>query len=120
MRTTMSNAITTLVGESLEEGLLKWEGTLAAPNGSVYGIPSAARRVAKFNPVDKSMTDIGPDFGVGYDGDDFKWNKGAMTENGVIYCPPLNSLSGILKIDTNTDTFTEIHNTCQSCFRRIR
>ena len=53
----------TLVGEELE-GKCKWSGTLAAPNGSLYGIPSAARRVVKFNPVDKSTTRIGPDFGV--------------------------------------------------------
>ena len=104
MRTTMSNAITTLVGESLEEGLLKWEGTLAAPNGSVYGIPSAARRVAKFNPVDKSITEIGPDFGDEYG----KWSRGAITDSGIIYCPPGGSHRGILKIDTNTDNVTEL------------
>ena len=44
----MDNALTTLVGEELE-GKCKWSGTLAAPNGSLYGIPSAARRVVKFN-----------------------------------------------------------------------
>ena len=101
----MSNLITTLVGEELEERGHKWEGTLAAPNGYLYGVPLDAGRVAKFNPVSKSMTDIGPDFGGGR-----KWHDGAMTDNGVIYCPPYNSIRhGILKIDTNTDTVTELN-----------
>ena len=99
----MDNALTTLVGEELE-GKCKWSGTLAAPNGSLYGIPSAARRVVKFNPVDKSTTHIGPDFGDGC-----KWFRGAMTESGIIYCVPLYSnRRGILKIDTNTDLATEL------------
>ena len=45
----MDNAISTLVGEELE-GRVKWGGTMAAPNGFLYGIPSWASRVAKFNP----------------------------------------------------------------------
>ena len=97
------NAITTLVGEELEEGEDKWRGSLAAPNGSIYGIPFYASRIAKFNPVDKSITRIGPDFG-----DRYKWNRGAMAENGVIYCAPKNFGRGILKIDTNTDDVTEL------------
>ena len=101
----MINLITTLVGEQLEEGEGdKWGGTLAAPNGSVYGIPSEAPRVAKFNPVDKSIAYIGPDFPYG------NWYKGAMTDNGIIYCPPYEDYDrGILKIDTNTDTATELN-----------
>ena len=63
---------------------------MAAPNGSLYGIPSRARRVAKFNPVDKSMTHIGPDFGDAF-GDACKWENGAMTDSGVIYCVPHSS-----------------------------
>ena len=57
----------------------------------------------KFNPVNKSMTYIGPDFG-----DDMMWCRGAMTDNGIIYCPPYDVDRGILKIDTNTDTVTEL------------
>ena len=95
----MINAITTLVGDKLV-----WSGgcedTLAAPNGSVYGIPHA-RRVAKFNPIDKSMTHIGPEFGGG-----FNWMRGAMTDNGIIYCLSRDGRRGILKIDTNTDDAT--------------
>ena len=100
------NAISSLVGEELEEG--GWEGTLAAPNGSIYGIPCKARQVIKFNPVDKSMNYIGPsirpDFGGGWD----KWYGGSITDNGIIYCPPQHRDRDILKIDTNTDTATEL------------
>ena len=100
----MTHSITNLVGEDLG-GDSKWKGTLAAPNGSVYAIPARARRVVKFNPVDKTITHIGPDFGGG----ERKWYRGAMTGSGVIYCPPLNEERGILKIDTNTDTVTELN-----------
>ena len=97
----MSDVITTLVGEELEEGYTKWGGTLAAPKGFAYGIPYSARRVAKFNPVDNTMTLIAPDLGIGY-----KWN-GAMTGSGIIYCVPIDfNRRGILKIDTITDNVT--------------
>ena len=99
----MSDVITTLVGEE-SEGYDKWGGSLAAPNGSVYGIPFEARRVAKFNPVDYSMTHIGPDFGDG-----FKWFSGAINDRGIIYCVPIDDDRGILKIDTNSDNVTELH-----------
>ena len=98
----MDNAIATLVGEELE-GKYKWKGTVAAPNGSLYGIPYSARRVAKLNPLDKSITEIGPDFGK-YG----KWERGAMTDSGVIYCSPQDDDRGILKIETNTDNVTEL------------
>ena len=77
---------------------------MAGLNGSIiYGIPARARRVVKFNPIDKSMTHIGPDFGD----DEYKWMRGAMTDSGIIYCVP-RSHRGILKIDTNTDNVTEL------------
>ena len=72
----MNNAMTTLVGEELE-GVGKWGRTLAAPNGSLYGIPAYAPRVAKFNPVDNSMTQIGPEL-ADDDDDDCKWFGGAI------------------------------------------
>ena len=99
----MDNAISTLVGEELERNA-KWIGTVAGVNnGSLYGIPGGAG-VAKFNSLDKSIIEIGPDFVDGC-----KWSKGAMTDSGVIYCPPCNIRHGsILKIDTNTDNVTEL------------
>ena len=76
----------------------------AAPNGSLYVIPDSARRVAKFNTVNKSMTHIGPDLG-----DDLvKWFRGSITDNGVIYSVPCNEHCGVLKIDTNTDNVAEL------------
>ena len=105
----MNNAITTLVGEELEGRDEKYRGTLAAPNGSLYGIPYYAGRVSKFNPLDKSTTEIGPDFGDTLG----KWISGAITSSGIIYCPPfdedpVDAGHGILKIDTNTDNVTEL------------
>ena len=117
----MNIALSRLVGEELEDCHEKWRATVAAPNGSIYGIPWEAPRVAKFNPVDESITHIGPDFNDNDDNDDDgydyrydlhdpgKWYKGAITESGVIYCPPNNRHRGILKIDTNTDDVTELN-----------
>ena len=82
--------------------LFRWKGTLTAPNGSLYGIPYCARRAVKFNPVDKSISCIGPDFGSRL----WKWYRGAITDSGIIYCPPYEKGLGVLKIDTNTDTVT--------------
>ena len=104
----VSNTITTRVGEELEEGDDKWIGNLAAPNGSVYGIPRDASYVVKFNPVDKSTTHIGPNFTNDIMNDEYKWYKGAITPSGIIYCPPCDAERGILKIDTNTDKVTEL------------
>ena len=106
MRIIVDNAITDLVGEEVVPegtGTRLWWATVAGINGSLYGIPANARRVGKFNPIDKSMTHIGPDFGEGK-----KWCKGAMADNGIIYCAPWDEDRGILKIDTNTDTATEL------------
>ena len=104
----MDHAISNLVGEELEEEERrdKWKRTLAAPNGSLYGIPCRAGRIAKLNPLNKSMTHIGPDFGR----DLVKWERGTMADNGIIYCLPSRGSNhrGILKIDTNTDTAIEL------------
>ena len=99
----MVSAISTLVGEELGEEIWKWRGAVAGVNGSIYSIPYYASRVVKFNPLDKSITEIGPDFGNSY-----KWRRGAMANNGVIYSALYNSRRGILKIDTNTDNVTEL------------
>ena len=59
----MVNTISSLVGEEFEYQGWKFSGTVAGVDGSLYGIPCEARRVVKFNPLDKSMNFIGPDFG---------------------------------------------------------
>ena len=100
----MVSAISTLIGKVLKK-YDKWSRTLAAPNGYLYGLPKCFRRVVKFNPIDKSITIIGPDLGLGW-----KWLRGAMTDSGVIYCPPyLSNNRHILKIDTNTDMVTVLN-----------
>jgi hypothetical protein len=61
----------------------------------LYGIPCDAPRVVKFNPLDKSLTEIGPDFGEGGE----KWLCGVLANTGSIYCAP-GDADQILKIDT--------------------
>ena len=103
----MASAISTLLAGEELQGDDKYWGTVAGMNGFIYGIPFYARRVVKFNTLDKSITHIGPDFDTNewY----FKWSKGAMTGSGIIYCAPYDSELGILKIDTNTDTVTALN-----------
>ena len=114
----MVSAISTLVVRNLE-AVLWLSGAMPGVDGSIYGIPFAARRgpVIKFNFLDKSVTRIGPDLGVGI------WYRGATTDNGVIYClPSCCANRGILKIDTNTDTVTELDGNLlpeQSCYDMI-
>lgn len=109
----LTNATQSLVGDELEGSGEKWWGTVAGANGCcLYGIPYDARRVVKFNSVDKSITYIGPDFGD----NSRKWRTGVLApSNGIIYSFPwsqynqyIQSIS-ILKIDTNTDTVSVLN-----------
>jgi hypothetical protein len=73
----------------------KWLDFVDGKDGFLYGIPCNARRVVKFNPLDKSLTEIGPDLGeVGG-----KQRCGVRANTGSIYCAPFNT-EHILKIDT--------------------
>ena len=78
---------------------------MAAANGSVYGIPGRARPVVKFNPTDRTITDMDltsiMDLLIGI-------HRGAMTESGIIYCPPYYENRGIFKIETNANKTTEL------------
>jgi hypothetical protein len=67
-------SVATLVGNEIE-------GVRGADD-CIYGIPNNARRVVKFNPVDNSLTDIGPDLGNSF----WKWACGVLADNGCIYC----------------------------------
>jgi hypothetical protein len=87
-------SLTTLIGDEIE-GDRKWSSFVDGGDGFFYGIPYFARRVVKFNPLDKSMTEIGPDLGeLGC-----KWICGVLANTGSIYCAPCNA-DHILKIDT--------------------
>ncbi len=104
---TMSGSyLTTLIdiGDDIQ-GNCKWSSFLDGKNGFFYGIPSHARRVVKFNPLDKSLTEIGPDLGDG----EFKWQCGVRANTGSIYCAPALAFH-ILKIHTNDDTVETLDN----------
>mmetsp|Transcript_18930 Transcript_18930/g.28776 ORF Transcript_18930/g.28776 Transcript_18930/m.28776 type:complete len:113 (+) Transcript_18930:190-528(+) len=65
----------------------------------VFRIPYNARRVVKFNPVDKSLTETGPEQGYVV----AKWRSGVLANNSRIYCAPACA-EHILKINTNDGT----------------
>jgi hypothetical protein len=92
-------SLTTLIDIGVEiEDCWRWSDFVDGKNGFFYGIPFNARRVVKFNPVDKSLTEIGPDFGEG----EHKWWCGVRANTGDIYCAPYLA-DYILKIKTNDD-----------------
>jgi hypothetical protein len=98
-------SLTTLIGDEIQ-GHNKWLAFVDGKNGFFYGIPYCARRVVKFNPLDKSLTEIGPDLGDGA----CKWECGVRANNGRIYCAPYCA-DHILKIDPiqgTVETLTDI------------
>ncbi len=64
-------------------------------DGFFYGIPYNARHVVKFDPLDKSLTEIGPDVGEGR----YKWMCGVLANTGSIYCATYHA-EHVLKINT--------------------
>ena len=94
-------SVTTLVGNEFDGGEHKFSDFVRGADDCIYGIPFKARRVVKFNPVDKSWKEIGPDFGAG----GYKWHRGVLANNGIIYCIPYYSVK-FLKIDTVNETVT--------------
>ena len=84
------------------QGQEKWSSFVDGGDGFFYGIPFDARRVVKFDPLDKSLTEIGPDFG----GSGSKWRCGVLANTGSIYCAPYGT-DHMLKINTNDGTAVE-------------
>jgi len=80
------HSLTTLIGEDDTIGGLRgdWSSFVDGADGFFYGIPSDARRVVKFNLLDTSFTEIGPDLGEG----EQKWKCGVRAKTGSIYCAP--------------------------------
>ena len=74
-----SSYLTTLIGHEIE-GYSKWSAFVDGGDGFLYGIPSNARRVVKFDPLNKSLTEIRPDLGEGGD----KWSCGVLANNSSI------------------------------------
>ncbi len=59
-------SVTTLVGNELDGRRKKFSDSVRGADDCIYGIPFNARRVVKFNPVDQSLKEIGPNLlGVG-------------------------------------------------------
>jgi len=56
--------------------------------------------VVKFNTLDNSLTEIGPDLGEGQ----CKWMCGVRSFTGSIYCAPYYSNHILKKINTNDGT----------------
>jgi hypothetical protein len=96
-------SVSTLVGNEIE-GDDKWSDSVRGADDCIYGIPCDARRVVKFNPVDNSLTEIGPDLGER----EWKWVCGVLADNGCIYCIPSghDGSNQILKIDSINGTVT--------------
>jgi hypothetical protein len=96
-------SFTTGIGIEIHQaGCVKWSEFVDGGDGILYGIPAQARHVVKFNPLDLSLTEIGPDFGEGR----FKWWRkgGVRAKTGSIYCVPYVSSNSIPKISTNDGT----------------
>jgi hypothetical protein len=100
------SSLTTLIdiGDEIEGGERRWD-FVDGKDGFFYGIPCHARRMVKFNPLDKSLTEIGPDLGVCR----WKWLCGVLANTGDIYCAPYNA-QHILKITTNDGTVDSLDN----------
>ena len=89
-------------------GFDKWWGSVLGTDDCIYSIPYFAVRVVRFDPKDKSLTEIGPDLG---DDDVEKWETGVLAGNGCIYCLPFFYCRhfGILKIDTINGSVETLH-----------
>jgi hypothetical protein len=59
------HSLTTLIGGEIERTCWKWWNFVDGKDRFLYGIPCDARRVIRFNPLDKSFTEIGPGLGDG-------------------------------------------------------
>jgi hypothetical protein len=78
--------VATMVGKriilSIGQNRSKWDGFVNGNDGFLYGIPYNARRVVKFNPVDKSMKMIGPILG-----ENDEWCCGILAKGGLHLLP---------------------------------
>jgi hypothetical protein len=101
---TAESYLTTLIGDEIE-GNRNWSAFVDGKNGFFYGIPFNARCVVKFNPLNKSLTEIGPDLSEGI----YKWRCGVRANTGNIYCAPADA-DHILKIDPIQGTVETLDN----------
>ncbi len=72
----------------------KWAGGVLAPNGKIYGIPSAATSILEIDPSDDSSALIGTGLSGG-------WVGGVLAPNGKIFGIPWNGTT-ILEFNPET------------------
>lgn len=89
----------------------KHASAVLAPNGFIYSPPyNNSTSIIKIDPSTDTATTFGGPYPTGF----FKWGGGCLAPNGMLYFVPTasNGLNpggrGILKIDPETDTITEI------------
>jgi streptogramin lyase len=82
-----------------------WAGSVLAPNGKIYGVPSGSTSVLEIDPV----LGITSTFGS-LSSSNYKWWSGVLAPNGKIYCAP-DAATTILKIDPIARTATTFGNT---------
>lgn len=104
---------------NLSEETFKWTSGFLSPNGKIYGVPRSVPTLLEIDPILDTVKEI--DFGYVYDRQYTDYQSphhygGAMTPNGVIYCPPSYQSTTILKIDTITHNYEEINIYIQSVF----
>ena len=75
----------------------KWNGFVEGGDGFLYGIPWFGSKILQIKMKDKSMKEIGPNFGEKQE----KYGNGVRAANGSIYCAPCNA-KNFLKITPKT------------------
>ena len=76
-----------LVGAELPGGGKKWYGGVLAADGNIYGIPSNATQVLRFDPRTQQATLVGDELPGGV-----KWSGGVLAADGNIYGIPSNAI----------------------------
>jgi hypothetical protein len=88
-----------------------WLDGRLAPNGMIYMFPIEADSFLKIDPSDNSISYVATP-----DSNNFGWYKGAIVGN-VIYVAPRRTQTNnkVLKLDTATDTATELTSPIVGC-----
>ena len=98
-----------LVGDYLGEGGAKYEGTVKAKDGCLYGIPRCNKQIVKFDPTKHNTTSI-----VGGEAEEnfLCWGNGALGPDGNIYA--VTESGQILRIDLTNNSHSIIAEAPQS------